>query len=206
MRIPAHQLTDKGKRTRARLLKVAEHELLEHDRIEVTRVAERANASLGLLYRYFADKDDLVTAVVDGFYDRYEKAVFSTPAPHGARWLEHERQRIEREVAFLFDEPLGSCIVGGTPSEPAAAHADARRMVDHIDLAARNIAHGQRRGEISVTVDSRLAAAAIIGSLRACLGTALDKGSQMQREAVVDTVQRVSLALIAPAGPNRECS
>ncbi len=198
MTAPVAQLTEKGRRTRSRLLEAAELELLDHHRIEVTQVAERAGVSLGLLYRYFMSKDELVAAVVDGFYDRYEEAVFSTQAPPGSRWLEHEWQRIDREVAFLFDEPLGRCIIGGTPSEPAAAHADTRRLAGHIAMAARNIEHGHKRGEIVSSVEPRLAAAAIIGGLRACLAMALAEGSDMQPEEVVQTVRQVSAAIITP--------
>ncbi len=177
--------------------------MLEHGRIDVTRVAERAGASLGLLYRYFDDKDGLVVAVVDRFYDRYEEAVFAVPAPPESRWLEHEWRRIEREVAFLFDEPLARRLVGGTPTEPAAAHADAERLAHHVELAARNIEHGRQRGEITSSVDPLLAAAAIIGGLRACLATALAKESNTQSNEVVQTVRKVSAALITPVDPGK---
>lgn len=190
------QLTEKGRLTRSRLVEAAEDELLENGRIEVTRVADRAGVSLGLLYRYFDGKDALVAAVVDRFYDRYEEAVFSTPVPPGVPWLEHEVRRIETEVEFLFDEPLSRRIVGGTPAEPAAAHADARRLGRHIDMAARNIEHGLRSGEISVSVDPVLAAAAIIGGLRSCLAVALAGGSSVRPEQVIDTVTRISEAII----------
>jgi AcrR family transcriptional regulator len=190
------QLTEKGRLTRRRLVEAAEDELLENGRIEVTKVADRAGVSLGLLYRYFDGKDALVAAVVDRFYDRYEEAVFSTPAPPGVAWLEHEVQRIEAEVEFLFEEPLSRRIVGGTPAEPAAAHADARRLGRHIDMAARNIEHGLRSGEISASVDPVLAAAAIIGGLRSCLAVALAGGSSVRPEQVIDVVTRISAAII----------
>ncbi len=199
---PPDKLTEKGKRTRARILAAAEAELLEHDRIEVTRVAERADASLGLLYRYFADKDALVAAVVEQFYDRYEEAVFSTPAPPGSAWLEYERERIDREVTFLFEEPLGRTIVGGSPAEPAAAHVDSQRLARHIEMAARNIEHGRKRGEIATTVNAQLAAASIIGSLRACLAVALAEGSKMQPAQVVEAVQLISAAVISSVDPD----
>ena len=195
------QLTEKGRQTRARLLEAAEDELLEHGRIEVTRVAERADASLGLLYRYFDGKDALVGAVVNRFYDVYEEAVFATPAPAGAPWLDHEFERIETEVQFLFGAPLSRRIVGGTPAEPAAAQVDARRLGRHIEMAARNIDYGRSRGEISVSVDPRLAAAAIIGGLRACLAVALADGSSIRPEQVVETVRRISAAIIAEPVP-----
>ena len=201
------QLTEKGRQTRARLLDAAEDELLVHGRIEVTRVAERADASLGLLYRYFDSKDALVAAVIDRFYDLYEEAVFSTPAPAGVRWLDHESARIEIEVDFLFRQRLSRRIVGGTPVEPAAAHADARRLRRHIEMAARNIEHGCSRGEIVALVDPQLAAAAIIGGLRSCLAVALADGSSILPGQVVDTVRGISAAIIAeppPPAPTRD--
>lgn len=192
------QLTEKGRQTRTRLIDAAEAELRQHGRIEVTKVADRAGASLGLLYRYFDDKDALVAAVVDRFYDRYEEAVFSTPAPADAGWLDYEVDRIEAEVEFLFGEALSRRIVGATPAEPAAAHADARRLSRHIEMAARNIQHGRRAGEISVSVDPLLAAAAIVGGLRSCLAVALADGSSLRSKDVVETVRRISAAIITP--------
>lgn len=202
MTASAEPKTDRGRSTKSRLLAAAEADMLEHGRIEVTRVAERAGASLGLLYRYFDSKDRLVVAVVDRFYDRYEEAVFAVVAPPESRWLEHEWQRIEREVAFLFEEPLARRLVGGTPVEPAAAYADAGRLAQHIALAARNIEHGQHRGEISSAVDPTLAAAAIIGGLRACLATALTEESKTRPDEVVETMMRISAAIISSVEAN----
>ncbi|MCP3939101.1 MAG: TetR/AcrR family transcriptional regulator [Actinomycetia bacterium] len=203
MTVPIDQLTQKGRTTRARLLQVAGQELHEKGQIEVTSVADRAGMSLGLLYRYFTNKDGLVTAVVDAFYDRYEEAVFSEPVPPDVHWSDFEHQRFEREVDFVFDEPLGRRIVGGPPFEPAAAHTDARRLERHIGMAARNIAHGERRGMIIVSIDKRLAAAAIIGGLRSCLAMALVEGSTISRAEVVTAMKHVSHGLITrlePAG------
>ena len=162
--LPTDHLTEKGRRTRSRLLEVAGQELLERGFIEVASLAERAGVSVGLLYRYFANKDGVITALVEDFYDRYEEAVFSEAAPTGIHWSDFERERIVREIDFIFDEPLGRRIVGGPPVEPAGAYADARRLARHVDMAARNIVHGQNRGEISVTIDPRLAAAATCGT------------------------------------------
>ena len=160
-------------------------------------MAERAEVSVGLLYRYFANKDGVITALVDAFYDRYEEAVFADAAPTDVHWSDFERDRIVREIDFVFDEPLGRRIVGGSPVEPAAALADARRLARHIDMAARNIAHGESRGEIRVSIDPRLAAAAIIGGLRSCLAMALAPGSEIGREEVAVAVEQTSEGLIS---------
>ncbi len=197
MAVSDDRLTEKGRRTRAHLLQVAGTELLDRGLIEVAAVADRAEVSIGLLYRYFVNKDGLITALVDAFYDRYEEAVFSEAAPPHVHWSDFERERVAREVAFVFDEPLGRRIVGGPPVEPAAAHADARRLARHIDMATRNIVHGQRRGNIAVSIDPRLAAAAIIGGLRSCLAMALLEGSGISREGVALAVEQASDGLIS---------
>lgn len=189
-------LTDKGRRTRDRLLDVAAQELLDHGHVEVAAVARRAEVSVGLLYRYFANKDGLVTALVDAFYDRYEHAVFAEAAPPDVHWSDFEHARIAREVEFVFGDPLGRALVGGPPAEPAAAHADARRLARHIEMAARNIGHGIRRGEIAVSIDPRLAAAAIIGGLRSCLAMALAERSDMGADEVTLAVASASAGLI----------
>lgn len=201
MTSPTDHLTEKGKRTRALLLHVAEQELCEKGQIDVTSVAHRAGVSLGLLYRYFANKDGLATAVVDAFYDRYEEAVFSIPAPPEIHWSDFEHQRFEREVAFVFDDPLGRRIVGGPPFEPAAAHADTRRLARHIEMAARNIVYGQQSDQIEVSIDPGLAAAAIIGSLRSCLAVALTEGATIGCDEVVAAMEHMSRGLITRRDP-----
>ncbi|MEM8619109.1 MAG: TetR/AcrR family transcriptional regulator [Actinomycetota bacterium] len=195
---PSDHLTDKGRRTRERLLEVAGLELLDHGVVEVTAVAERAGVSVGLLYRYFANKDGLITALIDEFYDQYEAVVLAEAPPADVHWTEFERARIVREVGFVFDHPLGRAIIGGPPAEPAAALADGRRLGRHIEMAARNIAHGVRRGEIDVSVDHRLAGAAIIGGLRSCLAMALANGNDISRNDVVEAVEQASAGLIRP--------
>jgi AcrR family transcriptional regulator len=193
------QLTERGLRTRERLLDAAEDELLASGRIVVTRVATRAGASLGLLYRYFENKDALVDAVVHRFYDRYEEAVFATPTRAELGWYEQEERRLEREVDFLLGDLLAHRLIAGAPEEPAAALADAQRLQHHVRLAARNIAHGQRRGEIDASVDPELAAAGFIGALRSVLAVALPRPDPGVRDDVIRMVLAMGRAAIVPA-------
>lgn len=197
----AGRLTERGRRTRSRLLDAAEAELLATGRLEVAGVAARADASLGLLYRYFGDKGELVAAVVDRFYDRYEVAVFATPTAPDVGWFDHERRRLEREVAFLLRDPLSHRVIAGTPQEPAAALADARRQQQHVALAARNIVHGQQRGEIAASVDPWLAAAGFIGALRSVIGVALARDEPPSADAVAELVWTMGAAVIVPTPP-----
>ena len=97
--VPGDHLTEKGRRTRARLLEVAGQELFDRGQIEVAAVAERAGVSVGLLYRYFANKDELVTALVDEFYDRNVKLLLSAAAEPRALYT-------GKRLTFDFDRTI----------------------------------------------------------------------------------------------------
>ena len=65
--MPADPVTDKGRTTRNRVLDAAAALVFEHGVAGTTLddVRAAANVSKGQLYHYFADKDDLVHAVID---------------------------------------------------------------------------------------------------------------------------------------------
>ena len=194
--------TAKGRATRARLLDAAAAQLAADGRIEVAAVAERCGVAPSVLYRYFAGRDGLVAAVVDALYDDYAAAVFERPLdedpelPEDAGWLVREEHRIAREVAFLYAHPLGRAVAAGLVHDAAATQVDAARLRRHVAQAARNIEHGQRRGELDPAVDAGLAAAAIIGALRAVIADALGRSQPPPEAEVVATVVRVGRAVL----------
>ena len=144
---PGPTLTARGTVTRQRLIDAAREELIDTGGVlEVAGVVRRAEVSPGLLYRYFGSKDGLVAAVVNAFYDDYDAAVFAVVLDPDAGWSARERRRLEREIAFLCDDPLARVIVGRRLREGAAAQVDAERLAGQIRLAARNAAPGQRAG------------------------------------------------------------
>jgi len=196
--VTAATRTPKGEATRARLLAVAGEELVAHGTVEVAAVAARAGVAASVIYRYFDGKDGLVAAVVHDFYDQYDAAVFAVAVPPGeGTWLEREAARIGREVRFLYAHPLGRAVAAGLLHEEAATRADAARQREQVAAAARNIRHGQRAGELPRTVDAGLAAAAIIGALRATLAEALGRARPPAARRVADTVVRAGAALLA---------
>lgn len=190
-------LTAGGEATRQRLIDAARAELLETvGTLEVASVARRAAVSPGLLYRYFGAKDGLVAAVVHAFYDSYDAAVFATSLAPDSNWVDRERLRLAWEIDFLCEEPLAGVIVGRRLREPAAAKADAERLAKQIDLAARNVAHGQLTGEIDPTIDSRLVAAAFIGAFRELMAEALSRDVSPSRASLLDTIWRLGASII----------
>lgn len=193
-------LTARGGATRLRLIEAARAELLETGgTLEVAKVAARAEASPGLLYRYFGAKDGLVAAVVHGFYDSYDDAVFAVAVSPELGWTERERQRLSREIDFLCEDPLARIIVGRRLREPSAAQADAERLATQIDMAARNVAHAQRNGEVDPAVDARLVSAAFLGAFRELMAEAMSREVTPSRRELLNTIWRLGASIIPSA-------
>ncbi|MCW3014115.1 MAG: regulatory protein TetR [Solirubrobacterales bacterium] len=190
-------LTAKGAATRARLLAAASAELGARGRLEIATVAARAGVAQSVLYRYFANKDGLVEAVVHDFYDAYSVAVFDAPLEPEATWMQREALRLQREVHFLYAHPLGRTVTAGLLHEAAATRADATRQREQALAAARNICHGQRTGQLDPSVDAGLAGAAIIGALRAMLSDALARDPPPSPQLVIDAAIRLGRAVLA---------
>lgn len=192
-------LTAKGRATRARLLKAAQEQLRVRGSVEIADVAAAAAVSPSVIYRYFGNKFDLIHAVVTDFYDEYDESVFLAELEPGSSWLEREILRIEREIDFLYQHPLGPRVAAGLLHEPAATHVDAERQRKHAEMAARNIRRGQKGGELATTIDADLVGAAIIGALRAVLAAALSLDRPPSPAEVLAPIIQLSKALLPQA-------
>lgn len=178
--------TARGAASRARLVQAARDELIERSgALEVDAVAQRAESSVGLIYRHFGSRAGLIGAVVDDFYDRFRAEAFEiNPAP-GAGFAERERRRTELYVGFHYADPLARVIVHNLHLDAEVAAMEARHRAEMIRLAASVMALGQRRGEIPADRDPALVGAMIIGGLREGLGVALsgDRWADQQETA-----------------------
>ncbi|MBP7066133.1 TetR/AcrR family transcriptional regulator [Ferrovibrio sp.] len=160
--------------TRLRILSAAAAELVAGDGVmEIGDVARRAGISVGLSYHYFGSKAGLVAALVEDFYDRYDARVMAVNPQPGADWGRREKLRLEAMVAFHYAEPLAPIVLARLNREPEVAAVEARRLQQHIELAAHNIALAQLRGEIPLRLDPHLLGAMILGGLRQATGQAL---------------------------------
>ncbi|HEY6646915.1 MAG TPA: TetR/AcrR family transcriptional regulator [Mycobacterium sp.] len=189
-------LTAKGQATRQRMLDAAAAHLAAHGTIEVARIAEAAGVAPSVLYRYFDGRDGLVAAVVEGFYDSYEERVFARRDVPGNTWPVREALRLEREIAFFYDHPLGRAVACGLLREPAAAQVDAERTRAQGQAAARNIRAGQRAKELSPAIDAGLAGAAIIGAVRVMLSEALARTPPARQRDVVKAALKIGAAVL----------
>jgi AcrR family transcriptional regulator len=189
-------LTPKGHATRQRLLEAAIEQLAAHGTVEVARIADAAGVAPSVLYRYFEGRDGLVAAVVEDFYDAYEQQVFARRDVPGTNWPVREAIRLEREIAFFYDHPLGRAVACGLLREPAAAQVDAARTRAQGEAAGRNIRAGQRAGELSPDIDAGLAGAAIIGAVRAMLSEALARVPAAKRAEVAGAALKFGAAVL----------
>lgn len=183
-------MSTKGERTRERILRVAETQLLEvAGRLEVPTVARAAEVSVGGLYHHFASKDELLEAVVTAFHDRFDAAVLFADLP--GDWAARERERIRRAVAFYADEPLAPLLLRRAAHDGVVARVDAARVARVARASAANLEAAQAAGELAADLDPELTGAMLMGGVRAVLARATAEDGAVDREHVADELWRL---------------
>jgi AcrR family transcriptional regulator len=177
-------MTTRGAQARERLVEAATQELAQTGSFEVAAVARRAGVSAGLPYRYFGTRTGLLVAVVDAFYQRFYDTIalrdYDAPT-----WAERERQRITEWVDFLYGEPVAPVILAGL-GEGELATARGRWLQEMSKVGARNMAQGQRDGEIPADRDPEYLAAATLGGTNAVVAVCLTRDPRPPAAAVID--------------------
>jgi AcrR family transcriptional regulator len=177
-------MTTRGAQARDRLVEAATQELAQTGSFEVAAVARRAGVSAGLPYRYFGTRTGLLVAVVDAFYQRFYDTIalrdYDAPT-----WAERERQRITDWVHFLYGEPVAPVILAGL-GEGELATARGRWLQEMSKVGARNMAQGQRDGEIPGDRDPEYLAAATLGGTNAVVAVCLTRDPRPPAADVVD--------------------
>ncbi|WP_106400298.1 TetR/AcrR family transcriptional regulator [Actinocorallia populi] len=177
-------LSERGTRTRRRLLDAAAEELIRTGEVEVAAVARRAGVSVGLPYRYFGTQSGLVSALLARFYYGVDAQVFrSFP---GTTWAEREQARMAALVRHLYADAMAPVILGQLSRDVQAAEVEARYMRLVIDRAARNLAGARSRGEAACGGDLELLAANLMGGLRSAIGLALNRTPRPDPAALTD--------------------
>ena len=196
-------LTPKAERTRERIFAAALSLFSEkgYERATMRDVAKAAGASLGLAYRYFASKEELVLELylrlADGFGERVREEL---PTGTVAERFE-EAMFIKLELAGPYREPLGALTASAlNPNSGIAVlgpgTARIRKRVDEVFLEVVNGASDAPRGE-----RQRREMAAVLNA--AHLGVLLywfhdrSEGNRATREAVA--FARDAIRLVRPA-------
>ncbi|OGL02064.1 MAG: hypothetical protein A3E31_17865 [Candidatus Rokubacteria bacterium RIFCSPHIGHO2_12_FULL_73_22] len=201
------QVSARGVATRRRLLEAAAADLVARGgTAEVASIAARVGVSPGLIYRHFGSKAGLLAAVVEDFYDRLDAAVFAVDPAPGGDWATRERIRVERDVAFHYAEPLAPVVLGRLGREPEVAAVEARSIAREIELAARNLARGQRSGALPADLDPGLTGAMVLGGIRQALGAVLSRPEPPPPAVVAEALWRFVAAAVrcAPSAARGE--
>lgn len=186
--------------TRELLLHSAVQELVANKgTLEIGDVTKRAGVSAGTPYHHFGSKSELIAAVVDDFYERYDTSVMNAELD-GEHWADREEKRVRMIVEYHYSDPLASIILSQLSRDPVVAQVEARWLSAHVAKGARNIAKGQRDGDISDSIDPGLAAAMILGGLRQAIVHALARKTVPRKSALARELWAFVLA-VSGAGP-----
>jgi AcrR family transcriptional regulator len=140
--------------------------------LEVGDVARRARVSVGLAYHHFGSKAGLLSALIADFYARHD-AVANQPLDRSLPWPTRERLRLKGSVEFMYSDRLAPVMMGRLSGSIEVIALEASHRSAMVELAAANIAEGQKSGYIAAAIDRQIAAAAIIGGIRQAVAAAL---------------------------------
>jgi AcrR family transcriptional regulator len=194
-------VTAKGRATRQRLLDVARKlALSSHGDVELAKVAEAAGVVPSLVHRYFGSKSGLVGALVDDFFRRFHAEVMDVYLDDQGTWAEHERIRLERGVRFHYAEPFAAVLYGSLTRDPEVARKQTGHILFIVDRAARSVRKAQKRGELPVGVDPRMAGAAMFGTMQYVMVEAFTRTPRPSAERVIEFLwQQIAASVGLPA-------
>jgi TetR/AcrR family transcriptional repressor of nem operon len=188
------KLTAKGRATRERIVRAASELMLERGvaRTTIEDIQEVAGVNPSQLYHYFANKGELVAAVIDLQSDRVL----------GGQELELERvdsiDALYRWRNMMVDLMRGQDCVGGCPigslaselseTDPLARARLARAFVRWEALIRDGLAAIAARGELSPGVDVDRMALAMLAGVEGGLLLSQVRRDTGPLEAAVDTI------------------
>jgi AcrR family transcriptional regulator len=207
----AAPIGSKGQRTRAALIAAARAVFAEKGYFEtkLSDITERAGCSTGTLYTYFRNREDVLTAIIEGAQDRMLKSQAPATEPFDpvTRIERANREYIEAyqenaDLMALMDE---------------VSHVDAhirelrlRRARAFFERNARSISELQAQGRVDASLDPYLIAQALSSMVsRLCFHLYVDVPdpryqSEDGREQLIRTVSALwsnALGLSRPAEP-----
>ncbi|MFH8410166.1 TetR/AcrR family transcriptional regulator [Streptomyces sp. NPDC018019] len=143
---------------RAELLKAAASVIAQegYAQTSLRKVAQRAGCTTGAVTYYFANKEELVTAVAESRFDSFD-AMLAT-----GRTRPDIRAILERWLFRTADDPefwpVMSQLLAHARYEPAFAAVIERRYARHRDVLASLLATGQAQGSVRDDIPADLLA------------------------------------------------
>ena len=191
---PARRLTAKGRATRARIVAAAADLVFAHGvaRTGIDDVRHAAGVSASQLYHYFADKDDLVRAVIahqtDGVLDAQRPVLDHLDSFEALlRW---------RDLLIALQEQrqcAGGCPIGSIAAELAdddpAARADLADGFERWEAPIRTgLARMRDRGDLRPDTDTDGLALALLAALQGGLVLTQTRRDTTPLRTALDTV------------------
>lgn len=160
--------------TAQRLLDAAEAELIANDgHMEMSAVAKRAGASVGLAYHHFGSKAGMMAAVVDRFYGPIRDIALGGHIPLDMEWRAREKARFSALIDYFYDHPLAALIAGRLAREPEVLDIERAHVDALLEVGARNIAQGQALGVVRADLLPDATVAFLMGGVHLAIGGAV---------------------------------
>ena len=191
---PVEKLTAKGRATRARIVRAAADLMLEHGvaRTTIEDIQAAAGVSTSQMYHYFADKGDLVAAVIDLQSD--EVLGGQELALHRVDSIEALRRWRDAMVAVMRGQGCtGGCPIGSLASElsdtdPLARARLARAFAQWEGLLRDGLAALAMRGQPRTRFDVDRMALAMLAAVQGGLLLSQVRRDIAPLEAAVDII------------------
>lgn len=184
---------------RAHILDVAQSVFVERGLdLEMNEVAARAQLGVGTLYRHFANREDLLRAIilstVEDSLSQYRAALASAAAdPRAAlRELVLAGLRVHRQYGSLFTVMRDPRVAKLKLFDASPAKSMRARI---LEIPRELIAHGVRLGVFRADLDQEVAAATILGTLSGSFdflnaGDSLDETAQRLSDFLLTILER----------------
>lgn len=189
-------LTSRGRRTRDALLDAARtvFETVGFLDARVEQITREANVSYGTFYRYFESKEDvfdeLSTRLFEDMHRREQTAAGLSPAAKliAANRSYYQAYRRNARMIAIVEQ------VATFNEEFRRLRHEHRRQL--IDRTARAIARWQSEGSVRPELDPELAARAMSAMVDHTLYLWLIQGEDADEEALLDTLDRMSVSAL----------
>lgn len=173
---------------RRQIIEAAREELVAgKGELDVAQVAVRAQVSEGIVYYHFKNKLGLLTALVEDFYARLDETILGLPMA-GATWQQRERLRTRAYVQHMYEDPIGFYVVNNLLRLPALHELSHLSLAGSIEEGTRNIAQGQRQGDVAAQADPELLVTMILAGAGAGVSRAMRQSPDRPWEDVFEEV------------------
>ena len=159
--------TRKSAATRRRIMDAAAQLMIEHGNtaFQMSEISERCEMSKGAIYYYFADKEDLVSAVYDDQLDDLVRAIDAAVEDTDTAVEALRNACAEFAARASSESPLAMAIVRELMlSREDSRKGQVRRVHHIIEVVAFQLERAKREGVVREDTDVELAAVSACGA------------------------------------------